>query len=127
MDRRTFVVHAIAAMPLSRAMTRTPITAWDRTDVTVNHEGDKPVEFTVTGTVVRDNRPSTYTSDQPLKLTTPATFAVDVVAGAAVITVVGTEFLRVTADHPTSAQHLMGRAPMITIRHRTTTSSTVMI
>src|SRR3954468_21755382 len=116
MDRRTFIARVAVVAPISVALTRR---AWDRTDVTVNHDGDKPVEITVVGVIVRDNQPARHSADDPLKLTTPVSFMVDVMAAPAIITARGNAFVRVTADHPGTSQHLMGRAPVVTLRKQT--------
>lgn len=120
MDRRSFVVRAAAAVPVLSVLVGGRFK--DVTQVTVNHDGDKPVEISVVGTIgiTGPKRTiETYDKAKPLKLKTPASFAAMVDRDPTVIEAEGKQFIRVTADHATTSQHLYARASRVTIRRAT--------
>ena len=127
MDRRSFVVRAAGALPvlsvLVAAKGNRDARFKDVTQVTVNHDGDKPVDISVVGLIGIVGPGGTtierHDKAQPLKLKTPASFVANVERDPAVIEADGKQFIRVTADHSTSNQHLYARAPRVTIRRAT--------
>src|SRR5437899_8430863 len=116
MDRRSFVVRTLAAVPFLSV----PVVARrfkDITMVTVTHDGETPVGLRIVGDVIRPRtRLVSYDKSNPLTLTTPAEFYVSVEKQPTVIEATGNRLVKVVADREISGQHLMARARRITIR-----------
>jgi hypothetical protein len=119
MNRRSFVARTLAGIPIiSVVAAARPRPMKGVTLVTVSHDGDQPVPLMVTGTVIVGGKMTTYPSDAPLKLATPASLTVEVESTPAVIRAEGRATVRVVADRQASAQHLLARANRVTIRRR---------
>jgi hypothetical protein len=85
--------------------------------VTVTHDGDKPVNLRIVGDVIISQTGiKSFDRVNPLTLTTPAEFMVNLERQPVIIESKGNDFIRVVADHQLSAQRLVARARRVTIR-----------
>jgi hypothetical protein len=118
MDRRSFIARLAGVVPGAMVFARR---FKNMTRVSVSHDGAAPVSFTVVGLIAgtSDRPPVDYTAARPYRATTPAAFTAFVGAAPVVITAAGNSFIRVVADNDMPQQHLVGRAPRVTLRmHR---------
>lgn len=116
MDRRSFVVRALAAVPVLPALVGARRFK-DVTLVSVTYDGEKPAELRIVGDILRSGAGLvTYDASRPLTLSTPADFYVNVEKRPAIIEAKGNQSIKVVADRQMSAQHLMARARRVTIR-----------
>jgi hypothetical protein len=114
MNRRGFLARVAAFVPATAFLSRIRFKSVVR--VTVNADDDKPVDFTLVGWILRGGPSVEYTTAAPFRGKTPMTFDALPAAKPVIMQAVGAGKLRVVADCEETRQHLVARAPRVTVR-----------
>lgn len=114
MNRRGFLARVAAFVPGTAVLSRIRFKSIVR--VTVNHDGEKPVDFTIVGLISMSGLPAEYTAASPFRAKTPFAFNSFPGAKPTIMQAVNSDKLRVVADAEETRQHLVARAPRVTVR-----------
>jgi hypothetical protein len=114
MDRRGFLARVAAFVPATAFLARIRFKSIVR--VTVNHDDDKPIDFTIVGLISISGLPTEYTAASPFRAKTPFAFNSFPGANPTIMQAAGEAKLRVVADCDETKQHLIAKAPRVTVR-----------